>query len=73
MLLYYITDRTQFTGTESQRRERVLEKIAEAAMTTVYYVQLREKDLPGRALESLAQPAHWTRRVHASRESARVS
>lgn len=57
MLLYYITDRTQFPGTESERRERLLKKIAEAAHAGVDYVQLREKDLPARELESLAQEA----------------
>ena len=57
MLLYYITDRTQFPGTESERRDRLLKKIAEAAHAGVDYVQLREKDLPARELESLAQEA----------------
>jgi thiamine-phosphate pyrophosphorylase len=57
LLLYYITDRIQFPGKESERRERLLQKIAEAARTGVDYVQLREKDLPARELESLAQEA----------------
>ena len=57
MLLYYITDRAQFPGTEPQRRDHVLSKISEAAIAGVDYIQLREKDLPGRALESLAQSA----------------
>lgn len=57
MLLYYITDRAQFPGTESQRRERLLTKISEAALAGVDYIQLREKDLSGRALESLAGQA----------------
>jgi len=57
LLFYYITDRTQFPGSESQRRERLLAKIAEAAHAGVDYVQLREKDLPARELESLAQEA----------------
>ena len=57
MLLYYITDRTQFSGDESERRERLLEKIAEAAGAGIDYVQLREKDLSGRELESLARDA----------------
>lgn len=70
MLLYYITDRTQFPGTESQRRERLLKKIAEAAMTAVDYVQLREKDLSGRALESLAKAA--AQLIGESRSSTRL-
>lgn len=57
MLLYYITDRTQFPGTESQRRERLLKKIAEAVLARIDYIQLRERDLSGRALESLAKDA----------------
>ena len=57
MLLYYISDRRQLPGTESQRRERLLRKIAEAASAGIDYIQLREKDLPGRELESLAKLA----------------
>ena len=57
MLLYYITDRTQFPGDENARRIAVLANIAEAATWGVDYVQLREKDLPTRELESLANAA----------------
>jgi thiamine-phosphate pyrophosphorylase len=57
LLLYYITDRAQFPGPERKSRERLLNKIAEAASAGVDYVQLREKDLPARELESLAQQA----------------
>ena len=57
MLLYYITDRTQFPGDEPTRRRRLLEKIAEAARSGVDYVQLREKDMPARELELLAREA----------------
>jgi thiamine-phosphate pyrophosphorylase len=65
LLLYYITDRTQFPGDESERRLRLLEKIAEAARAGIDYVQLREKDLGGRALESLARDAvHLIRQAH---------
>jgi thiamine-phosphate pyrophosphorylase len=64
LLLYYITDRTQFPGSESQRRESLLKKIAEAAQAGVDYVQLREKDLAARELESLALDA-----AHVIRES----
>ena len=55
--LYYITDRTAFSGDESSRRRRLLEKIGEAARAGVDYIQLREKDLRTRDLESLAQEA----------------
>jgi thiamine-phosphate pyrophosphorylase len=56
-LLCYITDRTAFPGDETTRRRRLLEKIAEAARARVDYIQLREKDLPIRELESLAREA----------------
>lgn len=56
-LLYYITDRSQFGGDERDRRLALLDKIAEAARAGVDYVQLREKDLSGRKLETLAREA----------------
>jgi len=56
-LLYYITDRTAFSGDERARRRRLLEKIGEAARAGVDYIQLREKDLSTRDLESLAREA----------------
>lgn len=57
MILCYITDRTRFPGSESARRKRLLEKIAEAARAGVDYIQLREKDLPTDDLEHLARAA----------------
>ncbi len=57
VLLYYVTDRKQFPGPEPRRRELLLAKIAEAARAGVEYIQLREKDLPARELESLAREA----------------
>src|ERR1700739_4338007 len=54
-LLSYIPDRPAFPGDESTRRQRLLEKITEAARAGVDYIQLREKDLPTRDLESLAR------------------
>jgi thiamine-phosphate pyrophosphorylase len=56
-VFYYITDRNAFPGDEAVRRRRLLEKIAEAARAAVDYIQLREKDLPTRELESLAAEA----------------
>src|SRR5947209_8384720 len=56
-LLYYITDRKAFPGDESVRRSRLLAKIYEAACAGVDFIQLREKDLPARDLESLAREA----------------
>ena len=54
-LLCYITDRTQFPGDESARRQRLLEKIHQAAIGGVDYIQLRERDLSTRELENLSR------------------
>lgn len=54
MILYYITDRHQFSGTAAEQNRCLLEKIAEAAQAEIDYIQLREKDLPSRKLEILA-------------------
>lgn len=55
--LYYITDRRQFPGDAKEQERRLLSKIDECAATGVDYIQLREKDLPTRALENLARQA----------------
>jgi thiamine-phosphate pyrophosphorylase len=57
MLLYYITDRAQFPGSEPARRNRLLEKIAEAARRGIDFIQLREKDLSARDLEKVTLEA----------------
>jgi len=57
MLLYYITDRAQFPGSDAERRARLLDKIAEGARAGVDFIQLREKDLSARELETLARQA----------------
>lgn len=67
MILYYITDRMQFPGRERERRERLLARIAEAARLEIDFVQLREKDLPTRDLESLATEAAARVRAAGSR------
>ena len=55
--LYYITDRRQFPGDRKEQEQQLLAKIAECAAAGVEYIQLREKDLEGRALEELAHGA----------------
>jgi thiamine-phosphate pyrophosphorylase len=55
MLLYYITDRGAFPGTDAERRSALLRRIAEAARADMDYIQLREKDLSARELEQLAR------------------
>lgn len=57
MLLFYIIDRTQFPGDESDRRRALLAKIAEATRCGVDLIQLREKDLSARELETLTRAA----------------
>jgi thiamine-phosphate pyrophosphorylase len=57
LLLCYITDRSQFLGSEEQKQDQLLNKIAECAAAGVDYIQLREKDLSIRALERLAERA----------------
>jgi thiamine-phosphate pyrophosphorylase len=57
MLLYYITDRTQFSGGHSDQCAALLRTIGEAARAGVDYIQLREKDLTPRELERLARNA----------------
>src|SRR5271166_1396045 len=56
-LLCYIADRKAFAGDEPTRHRLLLEKITEAALAGVDYIQLREKDLPTRELEVLAREA----------------
>ncbi|MFZ1928948.1 MAG: thiamine phosphate synthase [Candidatus Sulfotelmatobacter sp.] len=56
-ILYYITDRKAFPGNERDRSRLLLEKIDEAASAGIDYIQLREKDLSTRDLESLAREA----------------
>ena len=57
LLLYYITDRRQFSGSKESRRALLLEKISQAGRAEIDYIQLREKDLTGRELELLAGEA----------------
>lgn len=57
MLLLYITDRKQFPGDEKARERALLAKIAEATRCGVDFIQLREKDLSARDLETLARAA----------------
>ena len=56
-LLCYITDRKAFPGNESARSHALLAKISQAVRAGVDYIQLREKDLPARDLQSLAGEA----------------
>ena len=66
-LVYYITDRSVFSGNESSRRERLLAKITEAANCGVDFIQLREKEMDIRELERLAADCVRTVRQASSR------
>jgi thiamine-phosphate pyrophosphorylase len=66
VLLCYVTDRKQFSGDSSRQRSQLLGKIYEAARCGVDFIQLREKDLSGRELESLTNEA-----VRVVRENSR--
>lgn len=57
MLLYYITHRQAFRGTEAQQRHALITRIADAARAGIDYIQLREKDLCARELERLTREA----------------
>jgi thiamine-phosphate pyrophosphorylase len=57
MLLYYITDRKAFAGTESDQRSALLRRVADAARAGVNFIQLREKDLSTEELQPLAREA----------------
>jgi len=57
VLLYYITDRKGFPGSESEQRAALLRRIADAARVGVDYIQLREKDLATDELQRLAREA----------------
>src|SRR5271165_800529 len=66
MLLYYITDRKAFPGTEKQQREALLRRIAQAAGAGVEWIQIREKDLSSRELERLTGEAVRTARENSA-------
>jgi thiamine-phosphate pyrophosphorylase len=63
MILYYITDLTQFPGSDAERRRALLAKIAEAGRTGIDFIQLRERDLSARELEQLATATMETLRL----------
>lgn len=56
-LLCYVTDRRSLADGPEQARTRQLEKIEEAAKAGVDWIQIREKDLSGRALTEFVQEA----------------
>jgi thiamine-phosphate pyrophosphorylase len=57
LLLCYITDRGRFAGNAAEQTRQLLAKITECAAAGVDFIQLREKDLSPRKLETLALQA----------------
>src|SRR5438552_9555519 len=57
MLLCYITDRHLLGDDEATRQKNLLARIESAAAAGIDFIQLREKDLSARELESLAGEA----------------
>ena len=70
MLLYYITDRQQFAGTDAEKQETLLHRIGDASSAGIDFIQLREKDLAISTLETLAIAA--VRRVRDNSEKTRI-
>jgi len=56
-LLFYVTDRHGFAAAVSRQSALLLESIARASAAGVDAIQIREKDLSGRALFELTQAA----------------
>jgi len=55
--LCYVTDRKALAGTVDEQIRLLLEKIESAARAGVDWIQIREKDLPGRILAELVSEA----------------
>src|SRR6185437_11548985 len=66
-MLYAITNRQLYGGNEANLRSRLLELAAIWAANGVAFIQLREKDLPGRDQVELAQA--MLREIRAARNS----
>ena len=70
MLLYYITDRKGFDGSDAEQRAALLRRIGEAARAGVDFIQLREKDLEAADLELLAREV--LRRIRENSNATRL-
>jgi thiamine-phosphate pyrophosphorylase len=67
LLLYYITDRQQFSGNGEERSHRLLDKIEQAALSEVDFVQLREKNVSAHELYQFARESLSKIRHHGGR------
>jgi thiamine-phosphate pyrophosphorylase len=72
LLLFYITDRSQFPGNEQARQRALLAKVAEATRCGVDLIQLRETDLSTRELEALARAALRIIRQNSREQATRL-
>ena len=57
MKLCYVTDRKALAGNAEEEIRLLLEKIESAARAGIDWIQIREKDLSGRALSELVREA----------------
>lgn len=57
LLLCYVTDRSRFAGEPAQAQKILLKKIAAAVAAGIDWIQIREKDLSGKELSTLAREA----------------
>jgi thiamine-phosphate pyrophosphorylase len=57
MKLYYVTDRKALSTTAGEQNRLLLEKMEGAARAGADWIQIREKDLPGRELAALVEEA----------------
>jgi thiamine-phosphate pyrophosphorylase len=57
MKLCYVTDRNALAGTADEQIRFLLQKITDAGSSGVDWIQIREKDLSGRALTELVREA----------------
>jgi thiamine-phosphate pyrophosphorylase len=59
MKLCYVTDRKALSGSAAEQIRALLCKIENVALAGVDWIQIREKDLSGRALAALVSEALW--------------
>jgi thiamine-phosphate pyrophosphorylase len=72
-LLCYVTDRHRLAEVESaEQLERLRSKIGAAAEAAVDWIQIREKDLPGKDCSSLTREALQRARKHSAGKTIRT-
>jgi len=56
-ILCYVTDQKHLASAENDQNEALLKRIATAAAAGIDWIQIREKDLPGKQISSLTRTA----------------